>query len=193
MIAQSLAVRHPTQVRRPVLCATFPGTGTVPPSLAAIRAILSGVPQEVEADLFPADKSMAYEALAAGISSYPAAPPAAAAPKRALRVLLLPLRYRQLAHDLRHTGSTLTADARVSLRVLWNGWATAAFALLPRSGAVVGTYVPCLVAVALVALAHVRRRRDPAGRRFRCRPGQADKPGPRRPAAACCQILLAAR
>ena len=79
MIAQALALRHPTQVRRLVLCATFPGTGTVPPSLAAIRAILSGVPQEVGADLFPADQSMAYEALAAGISSYPAAPPAAAA------------------------------------------------------------------------------------------------------------------
>ena len=79
MIAQALALRHPAQVRRLVLCATFPGTGTVPPSLAAIRAILSGVPQEVGADLFPADQSMAYEALAAGISSYPAAPPAAAA------------------------------------------------------------------------------------------------------------------
>ena len=79
MIAQALALRHPTQVRRLVLCATFPGTGTVPPSLAPIRAILSGVPQEVGADLFPADQSMAYEALAARISSYPAAPPAAVA------------------------------------------------------------------------------------------------------------------
>ena len=79
MIAQALAVRHPTQARRLVLCATFPGTGAVPPSLAAIRALLSGVPQEAGAELFPADQSMAYEALAAGISSYPAAPPAAAA------------------------------------------------------------------------------------------------------------------
>jgi pimeloyl-ACP methyl ester carboxylesterase len=79
MIAQALAVRHPTQVRRLVLCATFPGTGAVPPSLAAIRALLSGVPQEIGAELFPADQSMAYEALEAGISSYPAAPPAPAA------------------------------------------------------------------------------------------------------------------
>ena len=79
MIAQALAVRHPTQVRRLVLCATFPGTGAVPPSLAAIRALLSGVPQEVGAELFPADQSMAYEALTAGISSYPAASPAPAA------------------------------------------------------------------------------------------------------------------
>jgi len=79
MIAQALAVRHPTQVRRLVLCATYPGTGAVPPSLAVIRALLSGVPQEVGAYLFPADQSMAYEALEAGISSYPAAPPAPAA------------------------------------------------------------------------------------------------------------------
>jgi len=79
MIAQALAVRHPTQVRRLVLCATFPGTGAVPPSLAAIRALLSGVPQEVGSELFPADQSMAYEALTAGISSYPAASPAPAA------------------------------------------------------------------------------------------------------------------
>ncbi len=79
MIAQALAVRHPTQVRRLVLCATFPGTGAVPPSLAAIRALLSGVPQEIGAELFPADQNMAYEALEAGISSYPAAPPAPAA------------------------------------------------------------------------------------------------------------------
>jgi pimeloyl-ACP methyl ester carboxylesterase len=28
MIAQALAVLHPAQVRRLVLCATFPGTGT---------------------------------------------------------------------------------------------------------------------------------------------------------------------
>ena len=37
MIAQALAVLHPAQVRRLVLCATYPGTGTVVPSQAAIR------------------------------------------------------------------------------------------------------------------------------------------------------------
>jgi pimeloyl-ACP methyl ester carboxylesterase len=79
MIAQALAVRHPAQVRRLVLCATFPGTGAAPPSLAAIRALLSGVPQEVGAYLFPAGQSMAYEAFEAGISSYPPAPPVPAA------------------------------------------------------------------------------------------------------------------
>jgi pimeloyl-ACP methyl ester carboxylesterase len=31
MIAQALAVLHPAQVRRLVLCATFPGVGTVAP------------------------------------------------------------------------------------------------------------------------------------------------------------------
>ena len=39
MIAQALAVLHPAQVRRLVLCATYPGTGAaVPPSQAASRA-----------------------------------------------------------------------------------------------------------------------------------------------------------
>ena len=37
MIAQALAVLHPAQVRRLVLCATYPGTGTVVPSQAAIQ------------------------------------------------------------------------------------------------------------------------------------------------------------
>jgi pimeloyl-ACP methyl ester carboxylesterase len=37
MIAQALAVLHPAQVRRLVLCATYPGTGAVVPSQAAIR------------------------------------------------------------------------------------------------------------------------------------------------------------
>jgi pimeloyl-ACP methyl ester carboxylesterase len=36
MIARALAVLHPAQVRRLVLCATYPGTGTVVPSRAAI-------------------------------------------------------------------------------------------------------------------------------------------------------------
>jgi pimeloyl-ACP methyl ester carboxylesterase len=34
MIAQALAVLHPAQVRRLVLCATFPGTGAVPALIA---------------------------------------------------------------------------------------------------------------------------------------------------------------
>lgn len=74
MIAQALAVRHPSQVRRLVLCATFPGTGTVPPSPAAIRALTSGIPQDVMPELYPADQAMAYDAFSAGIAGYPAAP-----------------------------------------------------------------------------------------------------------------------
>src|SRR6202044_2779128 len=37
MIAQALAVLHPAQVRRLVLCATFPGVGGVTPPQAAIN------------------------------------------------------------------------------------------------------------------------------------------------------------
>ena len=64
MIAQALAVLHPAQVRRLVLCATFPGTGPVAvPSQAAIQA---GI-------LFPANQASAFDAFTAAISEYPAA------------------------------------------------------------------------------------------------------------------------
>src|SRR3984957_16352684 len=54
MIAQALAVLHPAQVHRLVLCATFPGTGTVvAPPQAAIHALASYNPKTVAADLFP--------------------------------------------------------------------------------------------------------------------------------------------
>jgi len=71
MIAQALAVLHPAQVRRLVLCATYPGTGTAAlPSAAAIRA----------GDIFPANQADAFDAFKAAIAEYPAAPatPAAA-------------------------------------------------------------------------------------------------------------------
>jgi pimeloyl-ACP methyl ester carboxylesterase len=80
MIAQALAVRHPAQVRRLVLCGTYPGTGTTAvPTQAAIQALTSGNPQQVMADLFPADQAMAFDAFTAGLSEYPAATPPAAA------------------------------------------------------------------------------------------------------------------
>ena len=63
MIAQALAVLHPAQVRRLVLCATFPGTGAVVPSQAAIGA----------GSDFPANQVNAYDAFTAAISEYPAA------------------------------------------------------------------------------------------------------------------------
>src|SRR6476659_11164789 len=51
MIAQALAVLHPAQVGRLVLCATFPGTGAaVPPSQAALQA----------GSDFPANQVQAY-------------------------------------------------------------------------------------------------------------------------------------
>ena len=74
MIAQALAVLHPAQVRRLVLCATFPGTGAVAvPSQAAIRA----------GSLFPANQASAADAFTAAISEYPAAPTASADAKTA--------------------------------------------------------------------------------------------------------------
>lgn len=63
-IAQALAVLHPAQVRRLVLCATFPGTGAgLPPSAAAQR----------DGSLFPANQVKADDAYKTAISEYPAA------------------------------------------------------------------------------------------------------------------------
>jgi pimeloyl-ACP methyl ester carboxylesterase len=73
MIAQALAVLHPAQVRRLVLCATFPGTGTVVPSQAAIRG----------GSDFPANQVKAYDAFKAAISEYSAAPAPSAAARTA--------------------------------------------------------------------------------------------------------------
>jgi pimeloyl-ACP methyl ester carboxylesterase len=80
MIAQALAAKHPTQVRRLVLCATFPGTGkVVQPSQAAINALSSTNPKTVAADLFPASQAEAAAAFGAAIAGYPsAAAPSAA-------------------------------------------------------------------------------------------------------------------
>jgi pimeloyl-ACP methyl ester carboxylesterase len=56
MIAQALAVTHPGQVRRLVLCASFPGTGRIiKPPQKQIDALTSGNPQSTSAALFPAD------------------------------------------------------------------------------------------------------------------------------------------
>ena len=77
MIAQALAVLHPAQVRRLVLCATLPGTGTaVAPSQAAVNALTGSNPGPY---LFPADQGKAFQAFTAATSAYPAAssPPAA--------------------------------------------------------------------------------------------------------------------
>jgi len=73
MIAQALAVLHPAQVRRLVLCATNPGNGqaVVPP--AAARQASSDFPAS-QANDFPANQASAYDAFKAAISEYPPAP-----------------------------------------------------------------------------------------------------------------------
>jgi len=75
MIAQALAVLHPGQVRRLVLCASFPGVGTVIPAQAKINDLTNGNGLAV---MFPADQPMAAAAFVAGAQSY-ADPEAASA------------------------------------------------------------------------------------------------------------------
>ena len=80
MIAQALAVLHPAQVDRLVLCASYPGNGQATrPAQAAIDALNSGNQQQALADLFPSDQAGARNTYLAAISSYPAAQPAPAA------------------------------------------------------------------------------------------------------------------
>jgi pimeloyl-ACP methyl ester carboxylesterase len=79
-IAQALAVLHPAQVRRLVLCATFPGTGKIDhPAQAAVLALTSGNEREVEADLFPANQAAAQRAYLMATAAYPPHDPASAA------------------------------------------------------------------------------------------------------------------
>ena len=79
MIAQALAVRHANQVRRLVLCASFPGNGrTVRPSRSELNAFESGMPKRVMAAIFPTNETVAQNTYLAAISSYPPASPAPA-------------------------------------------------------------------------------------------------------------------
>ncbi len=72
MIAQALAVRHPDQLRRLVLCATLPGNGqAVPPSASAVAALTGGNPSAVVSVLFPADHSAERQAYIAAITGFP--------------------------------------------------------------------------------------------------------------------------
>jgi pimeloyl-ACP methyl ester carboxylesterase len=78
-IAQALAVLHPAQVRRLVLCATFPGAGRItPPSQTAAQALTSGNVQEEMAVLFPAAQVSAQQAYLAATGAYPPHGPAPA-------------------------------------------------------------------------------------------------------------------
>ena len=79
MIAQALAVLHPAQVHRLVLCATFPGRGPVErPSQKDIDALTNGDTKLAIADLWPADQTSAYIAYVISVTSYP--PGATASP-----------------------------------------------------------------------------------------------------------------
>jgi pimeloyl-ACP methyl ester carboxylesterase len=71
MIAQALAVEHPSQVGRLVLCATFPGAGTVKPSQTAINDLKSTNSTRVMSVLFPSDQSAAKEAFGIATGDYP--------------------------------------------------------------------------------------------------------------------------
>ena len=74
MIAQALAVRHPSQVQKLVLCATFPGTGSVAPTQSVINSLTSGNVAQSMAQLFPADQAVAQSAFQGATSAYPTGP-----------------------------------------------------------------------------------------------------------------------
>ncbi|MFZ1062513.1 MAG: alpha/beta fold hydrolase, partial [Acidimicrobiales bacterium] len=74
MIAQALAVEHPSQVRRLVLAATFPGLGSVKPSQGAINDLRSSNTKRVMSVLFPANRETAVEEYEIATSDYSSAP-----------------------------------------------------------------------------------------------------------------------
>jgi pimeloyl-ACP methyl ester carboxylesterase len=79
MIAQALAVLHPGQVGRLVLCATYPGTGTVAPPQKNINALTSGNTKNELAQLFPKDQSVAQSTYLVTVSEFPPGPSASKA------------------------------------------------------------------------------------------------------------------
>jgi pimeloyl-ACP methyl ester carboxylesterase len=79
MIAQALAILHPSQVHRLILCATYPGTGdAVPPSQADIAALTGSSAKAARLDLFPANQFVAASAFDGSVAAYPASLPAPA-------------------------------------------------------------------------------------------------------------------
>jgi pimeloyl-ACP methyl ester carboxylesterase len=75
MIAQALAILHPSQVSRLVLLATFSGLGNaVQPSQKAVNALTSGNAAAAQADLFPANQTMAADAFDGSIAAFTPAP-----------------------------------------------------------------------------------------------------------------------
>ncbi len=76
MIAQALAVEYPSQVGRLVLCATFPGTGTIRPSQGAIDSLKSTNSDRVMSVLFPTDQGTAKQDFEIATADYPPSSPA---------------------------------------------------------------------------------------------------------------------
>jgi pimeloyl-ACP methyl ester carboxylesterase len=79
MIAQALAIQHPAQVGRLILCATFPGTGSLKPSQTAIDDLKSTNPATSMSVLFPPDQSPAKQGFTIAIGNYPPSSPTPAA------------------------------------------------------------------------------------------------------------------
>jgi pimeloyl-ACP methyl ester carboxylesterase len=80
MTAQALAVLHPAQVRRLILCATNPGNGqAVVPTAVARQA--SSDSTATQASDFPANQASAFSAFKAAIAEYPPVPAVSAATK----------------------------------------------------------------------------------------------------------------
>ena len=76
MIAQALAIRHPGQIHRLILCATYPGSGdTIRPSQKDITALTGNDPVAAQLDLFPADQDVAAAAFSGSLAAYPASSP----------------------------------------------------------------------------------------------------------------------
>lgn len=72
MVAQALAVVHPSQVSRLILAATQPGTGkALPVPSAAAKAVDSSDPARTLSVLFPANQGAARANYVKGILSYP--------------------------------------------------------------------------------------------------------------------------
>lgn len=74
MIAQALAVEHPSQVDRLILCATFPGIGDVKPSQSAINDLRSSNTKRVMSVLFPTNQASAVQDFEIATSDYPTSP-----------------------------------------------------------------------------------------------------------------------
>jgi pimeloyl-ACP methyl ester carboxylesterase len=79
MIGQALAILHPDQVHRLILCATYPGTGNaVQPSQKNIAALTGSDPKASRLDLFPSNQLVAAAAFDGSLAAYPASAPAPA-------------------------------------------------------------------------------------------------------------------